>query len=115
MEGTTWSEQDAVDLWMEKHNISIPHEEIMELKKAVTAPRLASDSRIRELEGQLCSAREALVKAEEAMQSAWYELEPGPPVIGDQFIRQEDMEKRMKMVREVLSDTSTSPWRVREG
>ena len=38
---------------------------------------------------------EAAKRAVEAMQSAWYELQPGTMQAGDQFIRQGDMRERM--------------------
>jgi len=44
----------------------------------------------------------ACLQAATAMQSAWYELEPGKAVIGDQFIRQEDMYEKLAIVRSAI-------------
>ena len=45
---------------------------------------------------------EACLQAAMAMQSAWYELEPGKSVFGDQFIRQEDMYEKLAIVRSAI-------------
>lgn len=46
--------------------------------------------------------RNALIHAEQAMQSAWYELQPGHCVIGDQFIKKDDMTVVLDLVRKVI-------------
>jgi hypothetical protein len=38
--GGTWPEQDAIDLWIKKHNIAIVHQHTLELKNEVTKPRI---------------------------------------------------------------------------
>lgn len=38
--GSTWPEQDAIDVWIKKHNIVIVHQHTLELKKEVTKPRI---------------------------------------------------------------------------
>ena len=38
--GSTWPEQDAVDKWFDKYGRLVTPKEIMELKKAVTKPRI---------------------------------------------------------------------------
>lgn len=48
----------------------------------------------------------ALKKALHAMESAYYELEPGAPQMGDQFIRQDDMNTRIDLVRKALAQIS---------
>lgn len=43
-QGSTWPEQDAVDAWFKRFGFDqfpLPHDAIMELKQAVTAPRIA--------------------------------------------------------------------------
>lgn len=42
----TWPEQDAVDAWLKKQGIDLPHKETLELKEAVTAPRLDLQRRL---------------------------------------------------------------------
>lgn len=37
---STWPEQDVVDQWLEKHAIKVDFKQAMELKEAVTAPRI---------------------------------------------------------------------------
>jgi hypothetical protein len=46
----------------------------------------------------LLLAIKTLERAREAMESAWHELEPGDGQMGDQFIRQHDMAKRIAEV-----------------
>ena len=48
--GQTWPEQNAVDEWLKKYNISVDHKVAMELKNTVTKFRIKSDDRVRELE-----------------------------------------------------------------
>jgi hypothetical protein len=50
----------------------------------------------------LSSTLKILIRAEEAMQSAWYELDPNPTTIGTQFITQPDMSIRLKEVRSTI-------------
>lgn len=70
---------------------------------------IETHERVRALTAQWRAAWDALFAAEEmarfvlpAMESAWYELEPGDGVMGDQFIRQNDMQKRIEKVRAYL-------------
>jgi len=79
---------------------------------ALRADLTAALAQLAAREGQVCAAREALLRAKEAMESAWYELDPGDGVIGDQFIRQNDMRKRIAIVEAAL--TSSSPCRHEE-
>ena len=58
-----------------------------------------------DLFAELGVLREALVRAEMAMQSAQYELQPGHVQIGGQFIKKEDMEDELKIVRHALAAT----------
>lgn len=48
-------------------------------------------------------AVEGLAQCIPAMESAWYELEPGPVMLGDQFIRQDHMRERIEIAQQALS------------
>lgn len=50
----TWPEQDAIDAWFKKYETNkFGHSEMMELKEAVTAPRLAATDQLRKENEQL--------------------------------------------------------------
>ena len=58
---STWPEQNAIDAWFKEHGLDqFPHSAMMELKKAVTQPRLNVQDRIATLEAQLEAPRKAL-------------------------------------------------------
>ena len=60
-------------------------------------------SRLASSEAKVARLEKALIQAEMAMQSAWYELDPGKAVIGDQFIKQVDMDEKLAIVRAALA------------
>jgi len=43
MSACGWYEQDVIDAFFLKHNIKVPHEELYELKKAVSAMRVQTE------------------------------------------------------------------------
>jgi chromosome segregation ATPase len=44
--GGTWPEQDAIDIWIKKHNIAIVHQHTLKLKKEVTKPRIEVQNKL---------------------------------------------------------------------
>ncbi len=60
-EDKSWAEQEAIDKWFIEHGLdTFPHSAMMELKKAVTAPRIEVQGRIADLERKLDEAREVI-------------------------------------------------------
>lgn len=66
--GTTWPEQDAVDAWLDKHQIDAPHFVSMELKNAVTKPRRACQDKLTALEAENKRLRKAAIIISDKLQ-----------------------------------------------
>lgn len=51
--GSTWPEQTAVDAWLSFYKINVTHRQAMELKEAVTAPRLTVQKELERTKRQM--------------------------------------------------------------
>ena len=51
--GCTWPEQDAIDIWIKKHNIAIVHQHTLELKNEVTKPRIEVQDKLEKANKEL--------------------------------------------------------------
>ncbi len=52
-EGLTWPEQDAVDLWLKKHDIDVSVSDALDLKNAVSKLRIEGDIKIDGLQAEV--------------------------------------------------------------
>lgn len=104
MTGSTWPEQDIIDEWIKRHGLNLSHlshNEIYELKEAVTNIRIELTEQLRAENATLTERNTVLEKDNEALRQREAELIATNKKLSDGYLR----------IRELLNayDTPTAP------